>query len=49
MPFWIRLIHRYRRLFVILLHILFAVAANYGAFILRFDGAIPADALLLLA
>ena len=47
MPFWIRLIRRYRRLFVILLHILLAVAANYGAFILRFDGAIPDDALLL--
>jgi FlaA1/EpsC-like NDP-sugar epimerase len=43
-----RLLIRYRRVYVVLLHLAFIVVANYGAFWLRFDGAIPPWALTRL-
>src|SRR5260370_13338766 len=37
----IKVLFRYRRLYVVLIHAAIIAAANYGAFWLRFDGAMP--------
>ena len=41
---WAPVLLRYRRLFVVAVHIAAVCFANYAAFWMRFDGAVPADA-----
>jgi FlaA1/EpsC-like NDP-sugar epimerase len=42
-PSLVRLVEKYRRLFVIATHLCLVVVSNYFAFSLRFDGRIPGD------